>query len=80
METLENVENNPGWVKSKETKAVLNSDLAALNQYKINKQKNIQVVSMQTEVGNLKNEISNIKSDVSDIKNLLLQILNNTNK
>ena len=70
------IENTPGWVKDDYSKAVLNSDLNALQKYKENKQKSIKINNIESDMVNLKQEISNIKSDMTDIKNLLTMLIN----
>lgn len=79
MNELLKIENAPGWVKNTENKAVLNSDLAALQQHKINKQKNIKIDSMEHTVKNLNDEISEIKNDILTIKDILVEFIKNSN-
>jgi hypothetical protein len=71
------IEDSPGWIKNMENKAILNSNLEALKQHKINKQKKLQFDTMQNDVNNLKNDIQELKCDLSDIKQLLIQFVSN---
>jgi len=66
MSKLYKIENHPDLVKDMDSKAVLNSNYAALLEYK-RKQK------VQEDVESLKNEMK-------DIKNMLSMILENLNK
>jgi hypothetical protein len=43
MERLK-IKDAPGWVKDSSSKAVLNSDLSALEQRKLNKKKNQKII------------------------------------
>ena len=73
------IENVPGWVKNTSNKAVLNSDLNALAQYKITKQKNIELNNLKSNVDSLSSDISGIKSEISELKGLLLDFMKNSN-
>lgn len=73
MSEIRKVENSPGWVKNMSNKAILNSNLEALNQHKLNKQKNFEFNAMQKEITNLKTDIDELKSNISDIKQLLIE-------
>jgi archaellum component FlaC len=75
------VENAPGWVKNTNNKAVLNSNLTALQEHKANKLKNTQIHTMKSEVEELKSDISDIKQEFSELKHILIQFMNsNQNK
>jgi hypothetical protein len=67
----------PGWVKNSTSKAILNTDIAALQEYKIRKQKNLKINSIENEVDELKNQMTDLKQDLTDIKNILLQFMQN---
>jgi hypothetical protein len=75
METIK-VKDAPGWVKDPSSKAILNSDKSSLEQYKINKRKNMLINNMENDLVNVKSEIKDLKSDIKDIKNILLQFIN----
>ena len=60
------VEEHPDLVKDMDSKAVLNTNYAALLEYRKKKQ--------------MEDELNNIKSDVHDIKILLNSILSTLNK
>jgi hypothetical protein len=60
-EELIRVEDHPSLVRNKHSKALLNTDLAALQEYK-NKQK-------------LSNQVKDLTEEVAGIKQLLTQIL-----
>lgn len=70
------VKDAPGWVKDPTSKAILNSDRTALEQYKLNKRKNILINTMEQDISNVKSEINELKSDIKDIKDILLQFIN----
>jgi hypothetical protein len=63
---LYKVENHPDLVKDMESKAVLNTNYAALHDYKKKKQ--------------LQEEVQSLKNDVQDMKQTLNQILSLLNK
>ena len=75
MSEFRKIEDSPGWVKNMSNRAVLNSNLEALNQHKLNKQKNLEFNEMQNEVKNLKTDIEELKSNISDIKQLLIEFV-----
>jgi len=63
---LVKVEDHPHLVKDMDSKAVLNTNLAALTEYRKKKE--------------MQEEIQSLKSDVQDIKNTLNTILSLLNK
>lgn len=65
--SLIKIKDYPQYVKDDTTNAVLNNDLTALNEYKIKKQ-------LQTNINTINTEMENIKSDISEIKSLLLAL------
>lgn len=73
------VENAPGWVKDPSNKAVLNTDLSALEQRKLDKKKNTQINIMESDIRNVKTELSDLKSEITDIKTILLEFINSKN-
>ena len=75
MSEFRKIEDSPGWVKNMSNMAVLNSNLEALNQHKLNKQKNLEFNEMQNEVKTLKTDIEELKSNLSDIKQLLIEFV-----
>lgn len=75
MEKLK-IKDAPGWVKDPTTKAVLNSDISALQAHKANRKKNILINSMENDLNGVKTEIEELKSDIKDIKDILLQFIN----
>jgi len=59
------------FVRDNTSKAVLNTDISALEQYKIARDNKLKEVSiLQTCV----DDINSLKSDMQEIKNLLLKI------
>jgi hypothetical protein len=66
MSKLYKIENHPDLVKDMDSKAVLNSNYAALLEYK-RKQK-------------VQEDVESLKSEMKDIKNMLSMILENLNK
>jgi hypothetical protein len=69
------IENVPGWVKNPTNKAILNSDLSALQEYKLKKQKNLKINTIEVEVDGIKSQVEDLKNDVNEIKNILLQFI-----
>jgi hypothetical protein len=74
MERLK-IKDAPGWVKDSSSKAVLNSDLSALEQRKLNKKKNIQINNITEDLSNVKSELETLRTDIKDIKDILLQFI-----
>jgi hypothetical protein len=58
------------------SKAVLNTDVQSLLQYKIRKRNVHDINTSRIELTTMKMEINQIKDDLCDIKRLLLQITN----
>lgn len=55
------IEGEPSFVKDVKSSAILNTDLAALREYKQKKKQIKQIASMQEEINMLKAELENIK-------------------
>lgn len=55
------VENKPGLVRDRNSKAILNSDAVALNKYKEEREQKKRFLSVIQEHENLKNDVSEIK-------------------
>ena len=59
------------FVRDTLSKAVLNTDINALEQYKLARDKKLQE---QTTLQNCVNDINTLKNDMQEINNLLLKI------
>jgi len=59
------------FVRDNLSKAVLNTDINALEQYKLIRNKRLEE---QSTLQNCVDDISNLKNDMKEIKNLLLKI------
>ena len=59
------------FVRDNNSKAVLNTDINALEQYKLTRNKRLEE---QSTLQNCVDDISNLKNDMKEIKNLLLKI------
>ena len=59
------------FVRDKNSKAVLNTDISALEQYKIARE---QKMKEQSTLQNCVADINTLKDDMQEIKNLLLKI------
>lgn len=66
MNKLIPVTEHPGLLRDKNSKALINTDIAALNEYK-NKKKLIE-------------DVNSLKNEVQDIKRLMLELIHNINK
>lgn len=66
MEKLYKIENHPDLIKDMNSKAVLNTNYAALAEYKKKKQ--------------IEDDVQLLKNEMSDIKRMLGMILDNMNK
>lgn len=70
------IENAPGWIKDSSTKAILNADISTLEQRKLEKRKNTQINSIESDISNVKEELNELKSEIKEIKDILLQFIN----
>ena len=59
------IEDNPDYVKDRETNAILNTNLAAVAEYKAKKKQAAKIISMEHEINMLKEEIIKIKSQLN---------------
>lgn len=55
--------------------ALVNSDVEALEEYKIKRKRMLLEKDKKNEVENLKQDVDTIKNDLADLKNLLLKVL-----
>lgn len=78
MADLLKIENVQGWVKNSETKAVLNIDKTALQEYKLKKQKHQEINMMKTDLDYIKDDVDSLKSEISEIKSLLIDFIKNS--
>ena len=60
--------------RDRSSKAILNTDMNSLLQYKIQKRKISDINKSRNDIALIRNEVDSIKSDLSEIKQLLLQI------
>jgi hypothetical protein len=56
------IEDNPDYVKDRETNAILNTNLAAVAEYKAKKKQAAKIISMEHEINMLKDELEKIKT------------------
>jgi len=59
------------YVRDTKTMALINTDMAGLEDYKV---KSALINNQKTEINKVKNEINDIKDDVKIIKELLMQL------
>ena len=62
------------FVRDNSSKAILNTDVSALDQYKISRDKKIKE---QSTLQNCVTDINSLKDDMQEIKNLLLKLSEN---
>ena len=62
------------FVRDNNSKAILNTDVSALEQYKIARDRKLKEQSI---LQNCVDDISSLKDDVTEIKNLLLKLSEN---
>ena len=60
--------------RDRNSKAILNTDIDSLLQYKIQKRKISDINKSRNEITLIRGEVDQIKSDLGEIKNLLLII------
>jgi hypothetical protein len=56
------IEDNPDYVKDIESNAILNTNLAAVADYKAKKKQAAKIISMEHEINMLKEELEKIKT------------------
>ena len=56
------IEDNPDYVKDRETNAILNTNLAAVAEYKAKMKQAAKFISMEHEINMLKEELEKIKT------------------
>ncbi len=59
------------YVRDTKTMALINTDMAGLEDYKV---KTALINNQKTEINKVKNEINEIRNDVQIIKELLMQL------
>lgn len=64
------VKDHPELIKDEDSKAVLNTDVTALEAYRKRRQQN-------RSVQNMCDELNNLKSEMTEIKSMLKEIINN---
>ena len=62
------------FVRDKSSKAILNTDVSAFDQYKISRDKKMKE---ELALQNCVNDISILKTDMQEIKNLLIKMSEN---
>ena len=60
--------------RDRNSKAILNTDMDSLLQYKIQKRKISDINKSRNDIALIRDEVDSIKSDLSEIKQLLLKI------
>ena len=66
--------NEHKFVRDNNSKAILNTDVSALDQYKISRDKKMKE---ELALQNCVNDISILKTDMQEIKNLLIKMSEN---
>jgi len=66
--------NEHKFVRDNNSKAILNTDVSALDQYKISRDKKIKE---ELTLQNCVDDISDLKDNIKEIKNLLIKISEN---
>jgi hypothetical protein len=59
------IEDNPDYVKDIESNAILNTNLAAVADYKAKKKQAAKIISMEHEINMLKEELEKIKTHLN---------------
>ena len=73
MKKLVQVEENSYLMRDVETKAVLNTDLGALELYRAKKKRN-------AELDKLKEDVCCLKDDIGELKQMIAEVLKNRNE
>jgi hypothetical protein len=67
---------NPDYKKDMNTGALISTDVAAFNKYKLQQQQAEDVKSQKNDLNNIKSEVSNLRYELSELKDILKQLLN----
>jgi len=70
------VTENTSLYRDGHSKAIINTDVSALSEYRQKMKMLDDVLDQKEELNMVKSEISNIRDDLSDLKQLMLAILN----
>jgi hypothetical protein len=69
------VKDNPSLVRDKNSNAILNTDLSALNKYKEEREYLLRVKNAVNDTEKLKEDVARTQKDINDIKQMLLQLM-----
>tara|TARA_R110001583_G_scaffold157197_1_gene309112 strand:+ start:82 stop:315 length:234 start_codon:yes stop_codon:yes gene_type:complete len=67
---------NPEYKKDMDTGALVSTDVAAFNKYKMQQQQAEEVKSQKNDLNNIKSEVSDLRYELGEIKDILKQLLN----
>tara|TARA_Y100000817_G_C16658280_1_gene455982 strand:- start:343 stop:576 length:234 start_codon:yes stop_codon:yes gene_type:complete len=67
---------NPDFKKDMNTGALVSTDVAAFNKYKLQQQQAEEVKSQKNDLNNIKSEVSDLRNELGEIKDILKQLLN----
>lgn len=74
MIDLMQIKDFPGYSKDLNSKAILNTDLKAVEEFKKIRKLEGNINTINNDITSIKEEISTFKSDLSEIKDLILSL------
>ena len=70
------VTDNTSLYRDGHSKAIINTDVSALSEYRQKMKMVDDVIEQKEELNTVKSEINNIRNDISELKQLMLALLN----
>jgi hypothetical protein len=69
------VKDSPNLVRDKNSNAILNTDLSALNKYREEREYLLRVKNAVNDTEKLKEDVAKTQQDINDIKQMILQLM-----
>lgn len=66
---------NPHFMKSEETGALVSNDVSAFNKHKFDMEQQEKNKIQESDLNNIKSEVFELKSEIHDLKDMLRQLL-----
>ena len=66
---------NPHFMKSEETGALVSNDLSAFNKHKLDMEHKEKTKTQESDLNNIKSEVFELKSEMRELKDMLRKLL-----
>ena len=70
--------NAEGLIRDTQTQAILNTDIVALKNHRMQRERHKKTQAELNRINTLSNEVDSLKSDITEIKDLLKSLVSNT--